>query len=324
MRRACLLLVLLLGISFLTGCFDYRGVSEQTMVSGIAVDADEAGISLTLELVDIQNAEDGRFGSIVLTTTGATFAEALHEATVKLHGEVYLGTLQVVILSQEIGSAGILPVVEYLIRDKQVRNSLPLVIAGADTAAALLTPAEEAEQPRILSEKLSESLRRRDTTQKAPALHEIYDRLQRDTSGLALPIVALSESPDIPFQLDGLALFSRDRQIGTLPESDMPIYLLMTSALRDRAISVEVSGERVVLLARSARPRRPTDRRVTAEVMGMSEFTPERRAQIEEEASGYLTRQVQALYVRLQGEGFLVGRFAETTVQVEICDQGRG
>jgi len=233
-----------------TGCWDYRGLHEQTVVAGMAVDMAEEGegYSLTLEIVDVNGANEGQFGSLLLTTTGDTISAAVFDAYAKLHSNVYLGIMDVVLVSQQVAEAGVGPLVEYLVRDRNARSNLHIAVAGTDTAEELLTPAEDEEEPRqiVRSKALGESLRQHQrgtsTAAEAPQAFEIFNRLATGNGTLALPVVAASESADIPFRLDGLALFTGDQMTGQLPEADMPIYLLATTGLRDRVFPVEVAG----------------------------------------------------------------------------------
>ena len=199
-------------VLMLTACFDYRGLEEQVLIAGIAVDSEGGSYRLTFEIVDIGNAENGQFGSMILVTTGETLADALEAAGEKLHREVYLGTLRVVLLSRGIAEeAGLGPFVMHLLDDLRVRNSLPLAIAGGETAGELLTPGGGRERRVIVSNVLGERLGGRRHTPPVPALYEIYNDLHTDGGEIALPIVTVSEAEGILFEISGLARFQGGR-----------------------------------------------------------------------------------------------------------------
>jgi len=337
------LIIVFLSALMMTGCWDYQGLGEQTVVAGIAVDAGDEGegYKLTFEIVDLNGAQDGQFGSILLTTTGETLAEAVYDAYARLHGHVYLGVTDVVIVGRQVAEqVGIRPLVDYLMRDRDARNSLRIAIAGTDTAAELFRPvAEEGdeggtqdEEPRLLlSKALGESLSpRRQGARRATnalAVYEIHHVLHHGTSDVALPIVGASDTEDIPFQLDGLALFTDDRMTGALPEADMPVYLLATAGVRDRVFPVEVDGQRAVLAARHSRVRTDFDLdggvlrfgldiRVTADAQqlpdGWGEMTQPQIRRLELMAEEAFSAQVEALAERLRAEGHDVFGLAET------------
>ena len=339
-----------LSVFILTGCWDYQGLGEQAVVAGIAVDLGEEGrgYTLTFEIVDINGAQDGQFASILLTTSGETLVEAVYDAYAKLHGHVYLGVVDVVIVGRQVAEqVGLRPLVNYLIRDENARSSLRIVIAGTETAAELFGPVDQEEgaggekgpaqgqgQEIILSKVLGESLSpRRQGTSNATdvrAVYEIYHILNRGTSDLVLPIVGASEAEDIPFQLDGLALFIGDSMKGTLSEADMSTYLLATTGLRDRVLPVEMEGptgerERRVLAVRHSRAevrfvpeggavRFLVNVRVSADMLGLPEGSDvlDRATvrRIELAAERALSDQVLELAERLRDEGHDILGFA--------------
>jgi len=196
----------------LSGCFDYRGLEEQAIIAGIAVDLGDEGYTLTFEVVDIAGAENGQFGTVILSTTGETFVDALKDARQKLHREMYLGTLRVVLLSRKAAEdVGLEPFVTYLLHDLQIRNSLPLAIAGGETAGELFTSHEREEQRVIVSNVLGERLGKQGNAAPTPTIHEIDQALHTDKGEIALPIVEVSEAEGILFALTGLAQFRGGR-----------------------------------------------------------------------------------------------------------------
>jgi spore germination protein KC len=195
-----------------SACFDYRGLEEQAIVVGIAVDAGDKGYDLSLEIVDIRRAENGQFGAVVLRATGESFAEALEDAKQKLHEEMYLGTLQLVLLSRKVAEdTGLYPFVTHLLSDLRVRSSLPLVIAQGETAGKLFTASAEEERQSMVSTVLGARLGRGNGTDPAPGLYEIYHALFAKGGEITLPAVVVSEEEGLFFALADPAQFKAGR-----------------------------------------------------------------------------------------------------------------
>jgi len=338
--RSLLLICLLL--LTLTGCWDYQSLNELTIVAGVAVDQGEGGqgVALTFEILDL-NAENAQQpGSLLLTTTGDTIAEAVYDAYAKLHNNLYFGSAQVILVSRAVAEQeGIRPLLDFLIREENVRDSLRMVVAATDTAAELLRPGEErgAEEHRLifsvaLNEGLSRSRQGRHPAADAKAAYEIRHILTANTTNLTLPIIAPAQTDDRPFQLDGMALFTGDRMTGTLDQADMPAYLLGAAGLGDWAFSVEVTTPdggtgRVILANRRSRPRLTfiragdglafhLDISMTADIAqlppdwGTLDQTALRR--MEQTAGGELSRQVLELIHRQREAGYDIIGMAET------------
>jgi len=209
MRRIFWLSLAVICLLSLPACFDYRGLEDQLIVSGIAVDTGDEGYTLTFEIVDVITTDSGQFGSILLTATGETFAEALSDAAGKLHREMYLGGLRVVLLGRTFAEeVGLMSIVAHLLEDKQVRNSLPIVVTDEEAGTLL---EQEEEERRLVSTALSETLSRRDREDERMALHEIYSALVTGAWEVTLPLIGVSPGEGIPFVIDGFVQFQDGR-----------------------------------------------------------------------------------------------------------------
>ncbi|MCL2828049.1 MAG: Ger(x)C family spore germination protein [Oscillospiraceae bacterium] len=337
--KARSLLLICLLILTLTGCWDYRGLNELTIVAGVAVDQGEGGqgVVLTFEILDL-NAENAQQpGSLLLTTTGDTVAEAVYDAYAKLHGNLYFGGTEVVLVSRAMAEqAGIKPLMDFLIREEHVRDSLRMVIAATDTAAELLRPGEESgeeEHQLIFTVALNEGLsQHRRGTSHVKAAYEIRHILTTNTTNLALPIIAPNQADDRPFQLDGMALFTDGQMTGMLDQTDMPVYLLAATGLRGHAFPVEMDcpdGDtgRVILANRRSRPRLTfaragdglafhLDISMTAHLAQLppnwNTLDQAALRQIERTAGAELSRQVLELIDRQREAGYDIIGMAET------------
>ena len=249
------LLLLLLCVLLLTACWDYRGLNEQTIVVGMAVDMEENGdFALTFEILDLNADDGGAFRSVLLEGRGVSLAEAIHNATISLHNNMYFGMLDVLIISREMAQEhGISALVYYMTRSQNARNSMHLVVAATDRAADLLRPADEegAHAQNILSTTLGENLsiseRGGTTTTDPRALFEIFDALQTDGASFSMPVIREGEGQDIPFMLDGLAVFNGAQMIGAIEQTDMSAYLLATNNVHGRVFGADIGGERLTI-----------------------------------------------------------------------------
>lgn len=305
---------ILISVLPLTGCWDYRGLNELSVVTGFAVDfnqeteaegefddTSELKFQLTFEVLDFMDVDPMMplpVGTQLLVTHGATIAEAVHNASNQLHNSMYLGNAAVALVSRAVAEeVGLDPLLEYLLRSRDARNTLKVVVTATDTAAELLgvTPSnmgggnedldengeneeDDGGEPEegggktvgmvstALSEALSGHQRGTQHNIDARTTFEIYNIISTGTSDLALPFVGQSDAEDRPFQMEGLALFTGERMTGTLAESDMPLYRLAASGLHGgQSFALEMpdtngNSGRVVLLNRQSRPHITFDR----------------------------------------------------------------
>lgn len=255
------LLGILLCVLLLTGCWDYQGLNQQTIVVGLAVDMEEEDVlNLTFEILDLNAFDGGGFTSLLLETQGKTLIEAIHKVGSLLHNNVYLGTLDVLIISEEVArTRGIGDIIFQLTREQNVRNSMQVLVAGTHTAAELLKGASDGQESAgtILSTTLGESLNQGErgglSTTDPKALFEAFNALQGQWVNFTVPIIIKGAAEDIPFSLGGLAIFRDSYMVGTLGQEEMPLYLLATNRVHGMVLPLEIQGERVVAYILSSR-----------------------------------------------------------------------
>lgn len=262
MKRYLACLMILLSIIPFGACWDYRGLNEQTIVVGMAVDIRENGnYHIAFEVLDLNAFDGGALTSVLLETEAESLVEAMHALPVLLHNNVYFGAMDVLILGIEfVQRHGIEALVLHLSRDPHMRNSMHVVVSDLEWAADLLRPLEDetwhsdAILSKTLAENLSQSERGGQAGVQAKALFEVFDALQTGGETFVVPIITASEARDIPFARNGLAVFYENELVGEILEADMPYYLLATSTVRDKVLVLEIEYERVAVRVRQSEP----------------------------------------------------------------------
>ena len=324
------LMLVLLCVVLLAACWDYRGLNEQTIVVGMAVDREENGdFVLTFEILDLNADDGGAFRSVLLESTGVSLAEAIQSATISLHNNMYFGMLDVLIISRSMAQEqGISALVYYMTRSQHARNSMHLVVAATDRAADLLRPVDEeaGEGRSILSTTLGESLsiseRGGVTTTDPRALFEIFDALQTEGAGFSMPVIQQGEGQDIPFMLDGLAVFHGAQMIGEIEQADMSAYLLATEKVHGRVFGADIGGERVVIWILESEPSLHVHRAgeklhfyldvsLVADVLSLPMGWQAYQSWIEEELERELLEKLDDFIERMQAAGLDVLGFSE-------------
>lgn len=228
-------LCLLLGLG---GCMDYRGLNELSIVAGIAVDEDKENpgdYRLSFEIVDT-NAGGEQKGkkTILLEGAGRSIFDAIGNGNEQLAKDLYFGNAEVLIIHQDVArNRGLVNIIEPLIRDNTVRETMLVVISRDESAKKILEPTPE--QEKIISYDIAESLNWQksgaDST-RSRELYQIYDDLRRDTDSISLPAYqtgALQSPPQV--ELSGLAVFQKGRIAGYLEAPDVQYFMYLADKL---------------------------------------------------------------------------------------------
>jgi spore germination protein KC len=240
-----MILTLLLAVP-LSGCSDYRGLDELTIVAGMAIDLDEndpEAYKIAFEIVDMTSAaSDGPTGSKLLETTGKTITEAVFNANRKLHRNMYFGNSEIVVISREIAERkGLNLIVDPLLRDSEIRDNLYILVSNEKTAKEIIEPGDQ-----VVSFYLSKNIAENDfsaNSTKPYELYAIHSMLKEQTTSLALPALRITDREKKEISLDGMALFSGSKLVGSLNSSDTPYYLLASAKLAGGSFLVSQQPE---------------------------------------------------------------------------------
>ena len=229
-KSACMLLTLLC-LLHLTGCWNYRGLNEMTVVAGMAIDRDPKSgkYLLTFEFVDISTPvkEKGASGELI-QSEGETLFEAVRDAKRRLSNKLYFGHNQIVILSKEIASSeDVVSLLDWLLRDGECRETLFVAISQGETAREVFD-VDGADQ-KLVSHKLQMVIRedKRVTGSTLPVeLYELYEDSKSPGRELALPAVHRVENgEELVTEINGLAVFKKEKLVGFLSPEDAKYYL---------------------------------------------------------------------------------------------------
>lgn len=229
-KSACILLTLLC-LLHLTGCWNYRGLNEMTVVAGMAIDRDPKSgkYLLTFEFVDISTPvkEKGASGELI-QSEGETLFDAVRDVKRRLSNKLYFGHNQIVILSKEIASSeDVVSLLDWLLRDGECRETLFVAISQGETAREVFD-VDGADQ-KLVSHKLQMVIRedKRVTGSTLPVeLYELYEDSKSPGRELALPAVHRAENgEELVTEINGLAVFKKEKLVGFLSPEDAKYYL---------------------------------------------------------------------------------------------------
>lgn len=236
-KSACLLMTLLCLLN-VTGCWNYRGLNEMTVVVGMAIDKDPGTgkYLLTFEFADISTPvkEKGVTGKL-LQAEGETLFEAVRDAKRRLSNKLYFGHCQVVILSNEIVSnENVEAFTDWLLRDGECRETLFVIVSQEKTAKEILDL--EGVDQKVVAHMLQMVLREDNqvTSSTLPMeLYEFYECCNSPGRELALPAVSRAANGEkTTVEINGLAVFKEEKLIGFLSPEDAKYFLFAANRFK--------------------------------------------------------------------------------------------
>lgn len=255
MRKVCgVLILLILLLLTLTGCWNRRELNDLALVVAMAIDkAEEGKYLVSVQVVDPgevaskQQASD-RLPVTTYSETGKHVFEAVRKMTTLTPRKLYFSHLQMLVLSEEVAKEGINKPLEFLQRDPEFRKDFYVAVSRKVQAKEILGNLTTLEK--IPANKMRSSL---DTSQKAWAptvavtLDEVINDLTSEGKNLVLTGVGLIGDPEkggtrenvsrinsyARMKYEDIAVFKKDKLIGWLNEKESKGYNYIT----DKVIS---------------------------------------------------------------------------------------
>lgn len=253
-RSILFLLSSCMSLLCLTGCWDRVEVNDIAIVTGTAIDKKDDEIELTIQIYTPKAAggsgeQSGGAGSenITITTsqTGANLADALSKLQGKLPREVFWGQCKIFIFSEELAKEGIQEQMDFLLRHPEPRGRAFVYISDGEAKEILeVVPRIEPYSSEVLREISNKLIGMQVTIQ------DVDEMLTDITGAVAIPYVKIkSEKPfkgkEINYpEIDGTAIFHRDKMVGTITESETRGILWLRDEIKGYTVSVELEGEK--------------------------------------------------------------------------------
>lgn len=246
MKRMLCLISAVFCCVLLSGCWNYRGLDEIDIVTGIAVDKEDELYRLTFEIIDTQ-ISGKKEGPAVLyvESQGETLFDAIRNSKRKLINKLYGGNMQTFIISRQIAQTeGVFGVLEELLRDGEPRETMSVVISQEETAKELLLT--KGLDSKIVSyeihEMVEEDSRVTAATINVP-LYDAYNAIKGTGNALVLPAIrCVQNEEETVAEGNGIALFQGDRLNGFLSPEQTKFYLFFVDEIKGGVLSFPVNN----------------------------------------------------------------------------------
>ncbi|CAH0119536.1 MULTISPECIES: Ger(x)C family spore germination protein [unclassified Paenibacillus] len=267
-QKTVSVILLLVMLSFLTGCWSRRELNDLAIVVGMGIDKSGKQYEVSVQVVDPGEVskKDGRGGQAPVTvysSKGDTMAEALRRLTTVSPRNNYFAHLRILVLSEELARQGIGGIVDFFSRYHEFRTDFYISVARQTSAKQILTmmtptvriPAEkifnslevaEKEWSPVITVKLDELINDIVIKGKNPVLTGF--RIVGDPREGEKKKNVEAIEPAANIQAWGLAAFREDRLVGWLNETESKGYSDITNKLHRSVVEIPcASGGRLAV-----------------------------------------------------------------------------
>lgn len=248
----------------LGGCWDQRELSTITVITGMAVDKGKDGkYRLSVEGINAQelNAKtsSGYAPSLVLSLEGNTVSELTQKMSIKGSRNLVYSHMRTLIISKELAREGMLQFLDYLERNREIRDDFNILIARNGKAEDILRvtyPFQKSTSLKLHSQL--ETMVKNWGGDPDVRLNEVISAWRSAGRQPVMAAVALQGNPkkgisvdnmkkltpDALVVLDSLAVFKKEKLLGFLSLTDSRNYLWIEDNLKHTAMSVACGKNR--------------------------------------------------------------------------------
>ena len=191
-----LILILIILMMILSGCWNYKDIEDMVIAAGMAVDKDEdsGDYLLTIEVVNNQPSGQGSESeskSVLIESEGKTIFDAMRNAIMKSGKKIFWGHCKLIIISESIAREGIIPVLDMMWRDAETRPDIWTLISKEKTAGEIYKSKSELED--IISFYLDETINSVDSIPKfvADNYMDFISKLSVYNNSVVAPVVSI-------------------------------------------------------------------------------------------------------------------------------------
>lgn len=257
------LFILLIIITLLCGCYNYKEINDYSIVSAISIDEskkENKKYTIGIQIMNAKKDEESDTSSIAFyKSDGNTVYECLQQIILDLPKELYLGHNEVVIISEDLlKKESALNYLDYFMRDSEVEKDSLIIIARDENAydvLKIITPIET-----IPSRNLKETIKVADDyrgTLSAITIDEFIASLSNNGEDPILPSVKISgkikegqksdnisqSNPEAKIKLSTIGYFEEGKLKDFLTKEEEEGFKILSNSANGTYINIKCDDE---------------------------------------------------------------------------------
>lgn len=233
------IIILLIPIFFLTGCYDYRELSDLAIITAVSIDKVDDNLEVTIQVVNPKKEQDTTSTNepdfVTYTSYAKTVQEALRKVVNDSPAKLYASHMELLVISEEVAKNYLNEILDFFSRDPEPRSEINIFIAknaNPKDELSVITPLINLPSTKILS-SLESNVEYLGTSQDI-TLNYVVDNYLNPYKELTLPILELkgdanegekkdnisSGETEASIILSNIGIFKDDKFIAYLSEKE--------------------------------------------------------------------------------------------------------
>lgn len=221
-------IILVFIIFLLSGCFNYKEVSDLAFISGFGIDYLNDNFHIILEVQE----NDEETSSYLLEGSGRTIESAIQNASLSFNKNLYFINLDILLISSEAANKKLPNILDYVTRDNNFSFNFNIAICDNQKHAMenILNKKE------IFGRYINSLFKNTDTNVINIKLDKLLNHYLNDKYDIILPVFNIIEDNII---INEAVIFKNKQIIDTLNEREMALYNILNNNQKDYYLTLE-------------------------------------------------------------------------------------
>lgn len=288
------LLLILITLTFLTGCYNYRELNDLAIVTAISISKEKDNYNIAVQVVNPKKDQDTSSSNepdfIVYKSKGETLQAAFESLVKESPKRMYKTQMQILIIDEKMAKNNIKEVFEYLARDPEIRNEFNVLIGKSDNILETLTPLDNLSSQNILDSLKASSKYLGNTN--LLTFNELLSDYQNEKTEMAIPVIKLTSQKNKDDKntekilekttttpaivLDNISIFKDNKLIGYLSTKETVSYNFINNNIALTAIKKDYPNNKYIaykiLKSKSKLEVTPKKHTITLTIKGNAEI----------------------------------------------------
>jgi spore germination protein KC len=250
-----------------TGCWGARELNDLAIATGMAIDKNQDGYELTVQLVlpsetDSKGGGGERTPVVTYHTTAKTLWEAARKLIQDSSRQIYSGHLRILVLGKEVAKEGIENVLDVFFRFQEMRSDILVLVAKEKRGSDILKVLTAMEKnPTMHLYNSIQKAERLWAPTKAVELSDLISNSSMEGKDQVLTVVELKGplsrgmdssnvkkiDPPTKLRIDALAALKNGRLVGYLNENESQGFSFITDNVTRTLGNVECQNGRIAM-----------------------------------------------------------------------------
>lgn len=241
-----LYILLILNILFLTGCWNYHEIEDFAIASALTIDKDaNNNYSVMAQIIEISPSQSGvGFDVNFVEAKGKSIFEATRNMIPIAQKRLYWSHAKIIVISEEIAKDGIVPILDWVMRDPFPRPTIHIYVSKNKTAKEILK--NENKSTKVQDFEFEETIKALEVVSNSPHIeaYRLTNQVFEDYIYSVLPTVELLDGGNnLNIDISGSAFFRSAKLQGFLDPMDTMKYLFVRNEVKSGFLVVPLDEE---------------------------------------------------------------------------------